>query len=43
MKVRFLEIAELELDDAIRWYESQVPRLGDAFLVEVFSAATRIA
>ena len=43
MKVRFLEIAELELDDAIRWYESQVPRLGDAFLVEVLSAATRIA
>lgn len=43
MKVRFLETAELELDDAILWYESQVPRLGDAFLVEVLSAATRIA
>lgn len=43
MRVRFLEIAEIELDDAIRWYEGQVPRLGDAFLVEVLSAATRIA
>jgi plasmid stabilization system protein ParE len=43
VKVRFLEIAELELDDAIRWYESQIPRLGNAFLVEVLSAATRVA
>lgn len=42
MKVRFLQIAEIELDDAIRWYEAQAPRLGDAFLVEVLSAADRI-
>jgi toxin ParE2 len=43
VKVRFLEIAEIELDEAIRWYEAQAPRLGDAFLVEVLSAAKRIA
>jgi toxin ParE2 len=42
VKVRFLEIAETELDDAIRWYEAQAPGLGDAFLVEVLSAAHRI-
>lgn len=42
MKVRFLQIAEIELDDAIRWYEAQAPRLSDAFLVEVLSAADRI-
>lgn len=43
MKVRFLEIAEIELDEAIRRYEVQASGLGDAFLVEVLSAATRIA
>jgi hypothetical protein len=43
VKVRFLEIAEIELDEAIRWYEVQASGLGDAFLVEVLSAATRIA
>lgn len=42
MKVRFLEVAEIELDDAIRWYEAHAPRLGAAFLVEVLSAAKRI-
>ncbi len=43
MKVRFLHVAEIELDEAIRWYETQAPRLGDAFLFEVLSAAKRIA
>jgi toxin ParE2 len=42
VKVRFLEIAEIELDDAIRWYEAQAHGLGDALLVEVLSAAQRI-
>jgi plasmid stabilization system protein ParE len=41
--VRFLEIAEIELDQAVRWHELQVPGLGDAFLIEVLSAADRIA
>lgn len=42
MRVRFLEVAEIELDDAAKWYESQAPGLGDAFLIEVLSAAERI-
>jgi hypothetical protein len=33
--VRLLDIAEIELDHAIRWYESLAPGLGDAFLIEV--------
>jgi plasmid stabilization system protein ParE len=41
--VRFLEIAEIELDEAIHWYGAQAPGLGDAFLIEVLSAADRIA
>ena len=43
MTVRFLEIAEIELDQAIHWYELQVPGLGNAFLVETLSAADRIS
>ena len=42
MTVRFLEIAEIELDEAINWYGEQAPGLGDAFLIEVLSAADRI-
>jgi plasmid stabilization system protein ParE len=40
--VRFLETAESELDDAVRWYQAQAPGLGDAFLIEVITAADRI-
>ena len=43
MTVRFLEIAEIELDQAFHWYESQAPGLGGAFLIEVLSAAERIS
>ena len=43
MTVRFLETAEIELDDAIHWYGAQAPGLGDAFLIEVLSTADRIA
>ena len=42
MTVRFLEIAEVELDQAIQWYAAQAPGQGDAFLIEVLSAADRI-
>lgn len=42
MTVRFLEIAETELDQAIHWYGAQAPGLGNAFLIEVLSAADRI-
>jgi plasmid stabilization system protein ParE len=40
--VRFLEIAEIELDQAVRWYGAQAPGLGNAFVIEVLSAADRI-
>lgn len=43
MTVRFLEIAEIELDQAIHWYRAQALGLDDAFLIEVLSAADRIA
>ena len=43
MTVRFLDIAEAELDDAIRWYQTQAQGLGEVFLLEVVAAANRIA
>lgn len=43
MRVQFLEIAEVELDQAIQWYAAQAPGLGDAFLIEALSAVERIA
>lgn len=43
MRVRFLEVAEIELDQAISWYESQAPGLGGAFLIEVLSAVERVS
>jgi toxin ParE2 len=42
VRVRFLEIAELELDEAVQWYRAQAPGLGDAFLIEVLTTAQRI-
>ncbi|TAN04175.1 MAG: type II toxin-antitoxin system RelE/ParE family toxin [Rhodanobacteraceae bacterium] len=38
MSVRLLEVAQHELDEAIAWYASQAPGLGDAFLLEAVSA-----
>lgn len=35
MTVRLLSCAEVELDDAIAWYDAQVPGLGRTFLLEV--------
>lgn len=43
MAVRFLEIAEIELDEAVQWYEAQAPGLGHSFLLEVLSALRRIS
>lgn len=42
MQIRFLEIAQIELDDAIEYYNYEVPGLGDAFLTEVLNALDRI-
>ena len=42
MTVRFLEVAQEELDEAIAYYNSQVPGLGDAYLLEAVAAIERI-
>ena len=43
MTIRFLAVAENELGEAIDWYRKQAPGLGEAFLIDVLSAADRIA
>jgi plasmid stabilization system protein ParE len=43
MKIIFSELAMLELDDACRFYDLQVPGLGSRFKEEVGKAARRIA
>ncbi len=42
MKVRFLDVAQRELDEAVDYYNAEVSGLGDAFLMEVLSAIDRI-
>lgn len=42
MTMRLLAPAQVELDEAVEWYNLQAPGLGDAFLVEVVRAARRI-
>ena len=42
MRIRFLEIAQIELDDAIEYYNYEVPGLGEAFLNEVLNTLDRI-
>jgi hypothetical protein len=42
MVVRFLEIAQIELDEAIEFYNSESTGLGDEFLLEVLNALDRI-
>ncbi|MBM4313471.1 MAG: type II toxin-antitoxin system RelE/ParE family toxin [Deltaproteobacteria bacterium] len=41
MKVRFLELAQYELDDAFAWYEEQMPGLGRELLNEVDQSIRR--
>ena len=43
MRIRFLEIAEIELDEAIKFYNHELPGLGDEFLTEITQALDRIA
>jgi toxin ParE2 len=38
MTIRFLEIAETELDEAVTFHESQVPGLGQTFLAETLAS-----
>jgi len=42
MKIKFLEIAQIELGGAIGYYNYEAPGLGDAFLTEVLNALDRI-
>jgi toxin ParE2 len=42
MQIRFLEIAEIELDEAIQYYNREAAGLGDDFLSEVLLALDRI-
>ena len=42
MKINFLEIVQIELDDAFDYYNYELPGLGNAFLSEVLNALDRI-
>lgn len=42
MKIRFLEIARQELDDAVAYYNEELAGLGESFLLEVLSTIERI-
>jgi plasmid stabilization system protein ParE len=42
MRIRFLEIAQIELDEAIEYYNHEAPGLGEAFLTEVLNTLDRI-
>ena len=42
MRIRFLEIAQIELDEAIHFYNNEVSGLGDLFLTEVLHCLERI-
>lgn len=42
MEIKFLEIAQVELDEAVEFYNSESPELGDLFLVEALHAVERI-
>lgn len=42
MKIRFLKPAQLEVDDAVAWYDSQLPGLATQFLDELDKAVRRI-
>ena len=42
MRIRFLEIAQIELDEAIEYYDYESPGLGEALLTEVLKALDRI-
>ncbi|MCL4457327.1 MAG: type II toxin-antitoxin system RelE/ParE family toxin [Nitrospirae bacterium] len=42
METRFLEIAQIELDETIEYYNSESPGLGDSFLLDVLTTIERI-
>ena len=42
MKVRFISPADIELDEAIRYFDNQLPGLGFRFFQEIEAAIERI-
>jgi len=42
VNVRFLEVAQQELDEAVQYYNEEAAGLGDLFVVEVLSAIDRV-
>ncbi len=42
MQIRLLDIAQIEFDEAIEYYNSASVGLGDSFLLEVLNAIERI-
>lgn len=42
MKIKFLEVAQYELDDAVDYYNYEVPDLGDNFFDEVLNTLDRL-
>ena len=42
MRIRFLEMAQIELDEAIEYYNYEMSGLGEKFLAEVLNALDRI-
>jgi plasmid stabilization system protein ParE len=42
MNVRFLDIAQRELDEAVEYYNAESPGLGEQFLLEVLRTLERI-
>jgi toxin ParE2 len=43
MKIKLLQEAQIELDEAIEFYNQEFPGLGDRFLQEVLNSFDRIA
>ena len=42
MRIRFLEMAQIELDEAVKYYNYEASGLGEEFLAEVLKALGRI-
>lgn len=42
MEIGFLEIAQIELDETIEYYNSESPGLGDSFLLDALNAIEKI-
>lgn len=42
MEVRFLDVAQQELDETVEYYNTELQGLGDQFLLEVLSSLERI-